>query len=221
MRLRAERTGRVGSAPVGLGWVRLGKVSVGRKMVDRTVSPGGASERDIGPQGWMTQLFDDSGAVVPVTVIEAGPCYVTQVKAEDSDGYNAVQVGFEEVAERKLTKGQLGHLQRANVPKLRFVRELRLPSETEHTLGDVIKADVFAEARWWMSPARRRVRALRRGEAAWIPRRAEDAWAVGPTSGAGLTGARALHRGTRFRVRRARTDGQRTRYCTESEGRSC
>jgi large subunit ribosomal protein L3 len=93
----------------------------------------------------MTQLFDDSGAVVPVTVIEAGPCYVTQVKAENTDGYNAIQFGFEEVPERKLTKGQLGHLSRANVPKLRFVRELRLASEAGHTLGDVIKADVFAE----------------------------------------------------------------------------
>ncbi|MDE0079875.1 MAG: 50S ribosomal protein L3 [Caldilineaceae bacterium] len=99
----------------------------------------------LGRKVGMTQLFDDSGAVVPVTVIEAGPCYVTQVKAEDTDGYNAVQFGFEEVAERKLTKGQLGHLRKANVPKLRFVRELRLPSAGEHALGDVIKADVFAE----------------------------------------------------------------------------
>ena len=93
----------------------------------------------------MTQLFDDSGAVAPVTVIEAGPCYVTQVKAEDGDGYNAIQVGFEEVSERKLTKGQLGHLKKANTPTLRVLREVRLPSEADHAPGDVIKADVFAE----------------------------------------------------------------------------
>ena len=93
----------------------------------------------------MTQLFDDSGAVVPVTVIEAGPCYVTQVKAENTDGYNAIQVGFEEVPERKLTKGQHGHLKKANTPTLRFVRELRLAGDAEHAPGDVIKADVFAE----------------------------------------------------------------------------
>ena len=93
----------------------------------------------------MTQLFDDSGAVVPVTVIEAGPCYVTQVKAEDTDGYNAIQVGFEELPERKLTKGQLGHLRKVDMPALRFVRELRLPSGAGHAPGDVIKADVFAE----------------------------------------------------------------------------
>ncbi len=99
----------------------------------------------LGRKVGMTQLFDESGEVVPVTVIEAGPCYVTQVKAEDSDGYNAIQVGFEELPERKLTQGQLGHLRKANVPKLRFVREFRLQDEAGHTLGDVIKADVFAE----------------------------------------------------------------------------
>ncbi len=93
----------------------------------------------------MTQLFDDSGAVVPVTVIEAGPCYVTQVKAVDTDGYDAIQVGFEEVPERKLTKGQHGHLKKANTPMLRYVRELRLAGNAEHAPGDVIKADVFAE----------------------------------------------------------------------------
>lgn len=93
----------------------------------------------------MTQLFDDSGEVVPVTVIEAGPCYITQVKTEDTDGYNAIQVGFEEVPERKLTKGQLGHLQKASVPVLRVLREVRLLGTPEHVLGDIIKADVFAE----------------------------------------------------------------------------
>ncbi len=93
----------------------------------------------------MTQLFDDSGEVASVTIIEAGPCYVTQVKTEDTDGYNAVQVGFGEVPERKLTKGQLGHLQKANMPALRTLREVRLSGDPEHALGDVIKADVFAE----------------------------------------------------------------------------
>ncbi len=99
----------------------------------------------LGRKVGMTQLFDDSGAVVPVTVIEAGPCYVTQVKAEDTDGYNAIQVGFDEAPERKLTKGQLGHLKKANTPTLRVLRELRLPDNAEHAPGDVIKADVFIE----------------------------------------------------------------------------
>ena len=99
----------------------------------------------LGRKVGMTQLYDDSGEVTPVTVIEAGPCYVTQIKAEDTDGYSAIQVGFEEVPERKLTKGQLGHLQKASMPALRSLRELRLPGDAEQSLGDVIRADIFAE----------------------------------------------------------------------------
>ena len=99
----------------------------------------------LGRKVGMTQLFDDSGAVVPVTVIEAGPCYVTQVKAEDTDGYNAIQIGFDETPERKLTKGQLGHLKKSNTPTLRALREVRLERSAEHAPGDIIKADLFAE----------------------------------------------------------------------------
>lgn len=99
----------------------------------------------LGRKVGMTQLFDESGDVVPVTVIEAGPCYVTQVKAEDTDGYNAIQVGFEEVPERKLTKGQLGHLKKANLAPMRVVREMRTTGKAVHALGDVIRADIFSE----------------------------------------------------------------------------
>lgn len=99
----------------------------------------------LGKKIGMTQLFDEDGAVVPVTVIEAGPCYVTQVKTVETDGYHAVQLGFEEVLEQKLTKGEQGHVQKANTPPLRRLRELRLESESEHAPGDVLKADVFAE----------------------------------------------------------------------------
>ncbi|RME61179.1 MAG: 50S ribosomal protein L3 [Caldilineae bacterium] len=93
----------------------------------------------------MTQLFDESGEVVPVTVIEAGPCYVTQIKTADTDGYNAIQIGFEEVPERKLTNGQKGHLRKAEVPMLRYLREVRLDETPDATLGQEIKADVFSE----------------------------------------------------------------------------
>src|SRR5690606_23862228 len=93
----------------------------------------------------MTQLFDKSGAVVPVTIIEAGPCYVIQVKTEDSDGYNAVQLGYEEVPERKLTKGQRGHLSKAGAPSVRRLREFRYEAAPEVSVGDVVKADVFVE----------------------------------------------------------------------------
>jgi large subunit ribosomal protein L3 len=99
----------------------------------------------IGRKVGMTQLFDESGAVVPVTVIEAGPCYVTQIKTADADGYNAVQLGFEETSERKLTKGQRGHLKKTNSPLLRRLREFRWDSTPSYSPGDVIKADIFQD----------------------------------------------------------------------------
>jgi large subunit ribosomal protein L3 len=99
----------------------------------------------LGKKVGMTQLFDEKGNVVPVTIIEAGPCYVTQVKTVDTDGYNAVQIGFEEVPERKLTKGQIGHIKQAGTPVLRRLRELRYTAAPTLALGDVIKSDTFNE----------------------------------------------------------------------------
>ena len=99
----------------------------------------------LGKKVGMTQLFNEQGQVVPVTVIEAGPCYVTQVKTNDTDGYNAVQLGYEEVAERKLTKGQKGHLQKSSSPTVRRLREFRYSDTPDLSLGDVVKADVFSE----------------------------------------------------------------------------
>jgi large subunit ribosomal protein L3 len=77
----------------------------------------------IGKKVGMTQIFDESGVVLPVTLIEAGPCYVTQVRKPESDGYSAVQLGFDEIKPKRLTGGQLGHLKRNNLPPLRFLRE--------------------------------------------------------------------------------------------------
>lgn len=79
----------------------------------------------LGKKVGMTQIFDDTGLVIPVTIIEAGPCYVTQVRTVDQDGYAAVQLGFGEVKSKHLTGGQLGHLKRNNTPPLRFLREFR------------------------------------------------------------------------------------------------
>jgi large subunit ribosomal protein L3 len=79
----------------------------------------------IGKKVGMTQIFDDTGAAVPVTILEAGPCYVTQVRRPDLDGYSAVQLGFEETKPKRLPGGQLGHLKRADLPPLRFLREFR------------------------------------------------------------------------------------------------
>jgi len=99
----------------------------------------------LGKKVGMTQLFDKSGAVIPVTIIEAGPCYVTQVKTEETDGYNAVQLGYEATAERKLTKGQRGHLLKSGAPMLRRLREFRYDAAPALSVGDVIKADIFVE----------------------------------------------------------------------------
>jgi large subunit ribosomal protein L3 len=99
----------------------------------------------LGKKVGMMQLFDESGAAVPVTIIEAGPCYVTQVKTIDTDGYHAVQLGFDEVAERKLSKGERAHLEKASAPTLRHLREFRYEEAPALNLGEVVKADVFQE----------------------------------------------------------------------------
>ena len=98
----------------------------------------------IGKKIGMTQIFDENGAAIPVTVIEAGPCYVTQVRAVEKDGYSAVQLGYGEVKPKRLTAGQLGHLKRdkLNLPPLRFLREFRVKG-VEVTEGDKLSVEVF------------------------------------------------------------------------------
>ena len=91
----------------------------------------------------MTQIFDENGRAIPVTVVEAGPCTVVQVKTKDADGYEAVQLGFGEVKEKKLTKPEKGHFTKANVAPVKHLREFRL-EEISYKVGDEIKADVFA-----------------------------------------------------------------------------
>ncbi len=100
----------------------------------------------IGRKIGMMQVFTEKGNVVPVTVIEAGPCYVTQVRTVEKDGYAAVQLGFDEVKPRRLTKGELGHLRTKNVVSLRTLREFRAyrNDKIEWQVGQKIVADVFA-----------------------------------------------------------------------------
>jgi large subunit ribosomal protein L3 len=98
----------------------------------------------IGKKIGMTQVFDEKGNAIPCTVIEAGPCYVTQIRTADRDGYTAVQLGFNETKPQRLTKGQLGHLKRNNLPALRYVREFRVNGEADVEEGQEIKVDVFA-----------------------------------------------------------------------------
>ena len=99
----------------------------------------------IGKKVGMTQIFDADGKVIPVTVIEAGPCTVVQKKTLENDGYEAVQMGFQPVAERKLTKPELGHLAKAGAEPLKVLKEFRLDDCSTVNVGDVIRADVFAE----------------------------------------------------------------------------
>jgi large subunit ribosomal protein L3 len=99
----------------------------------------------IGKKVGMTQIFDDGGNVIPVTVLEVGPCYVTQVRTTQRDGYTAIQLGFGETKPQRLTKGQLGHLKRNNLPALRYLREFRVRNaEVDVEEGQEIKADVFS-----------------------------------------------------------------------------
>ena len=93
----------------------------------------------------MTQIFDEAGHVVPVTVIEAGPCTVVQKKTEEKDGYNAVLLGYGDVAERKLTKPELGHLKKAGDARKKTLKEFKLAKAAEMNVGDEVKVDVFAE----------------------------------------------------------------------------
>jgi len=99
----------------------------------------------IGKKVGMTQVFDEQGNVIPVTVIQAGPCYVTQIRDDERDGYKAVQLGFGETKPKNLTKGQLGHLQKSNLPALRILREFRVDDASDLQEGQEIKVDVFEQ----------------------------------------------------------------------------
>ena len=99
----------------------------------------------IGKKVGMTQIFDEAGKVVPVTVIEAGPCVVAQKKTAEKEGYDAVQLGFEDIAERKLTKPEKGHFAKAGVDPKKYLHEFRLDDAAAMNVGDILKADVFAE----------------------------------------------------------------------------
>ncbi|MBQ4574260.1 MAG: 50S ribosomal protein L3 [Clostridia bacterium] len=98
----------------------------------------------IGKKIGMTQIFDEAGNVIPVTVIEAGPCVVAQIKTMENDGYEAIQLGFEEVAEKKLTKAEAGHFKKAGTTTRKHLKEFRLADITGYNIGDTVAADIFA-----------------------------------------------------------------------------
>ena len=97
----------------------------------------------IGKKLGMTQIFDEQGKVIPVTVIEAGPCVVAQVKTVETDGYNAIQLGFGDVKESKVNKPEKGHFTKSKLPLKKHLREFRLDSVENINVGDELKADTF------------------------------------------------------------------------------
>ena len=98
----------------------------------------------IGKKVGMSQIFDESGKVIPVTVIEAGPCVVTQKKTVENDGYVSVQLGFEDTKESKLSKPEAGHLKKAGTDLKKHLKEFKLNEAESMNVGDVVKADAFA-----------------------------------------------------------------------------
>ena len=92
----------------------------------------------------MTQIFNEDGQLIPVTVLQAGPCVVTQVKTEENDGYASVQVGYGDIREKLVNKPEKGHFDKAGVAVKRFVKEFRFENAAEYTVGQEIKADIFA-----------------------------------------------------------------------------
>ena len=119
----ARRSLELADQPIG-GEIKMKKALIGKKL-------------------GMTQIFDENGTVIPVTVLEAGPCVVAQVKTLENDGYEAVQLGFGEVKENKLNKPEKGHFAKANVAAKKHLREFRLDSVENINVGDELKADTF------------------------------------------------------------------------------
>lgn len=98
----------------------------------------------LGTKLGMTQIFDSAGKSIPVTVVQAGPCPVTQIKTKETDGYTAIQLGFGEASPKAINKPEKGHLAKSNTAPLRHLREYRLDNPSEYQLGQEIKVDIFA-----------------------------------------------------------------------------
>ena len=92
----------------------------------------------------MTQIFDESGNIIPVTILKVGPCLVTQIKTKGKDGYDAVQIGYGNVSAKSLTQPELGHLQKSNIQPLKYLKEFHVTDETEFNAGQVLNVDLFS-----------------------------------------------------------------------------
>jgi large subunit ribosomal protein L3 len=89
----------------------------------------------------MTQIFDESGNIIPVTILKVGPCVITQVKTKSKDGYNSIQIGYGNVLSKALTQPELGHLQKSNIQPLKYLKEFRTTEQDEFTIGQVLNVD--------------------------------------------------------------------------------
>ena len=92
----------------------------------------------------MTQIFDESGNIIPVTILKVGPCVVTQVKTTAKDGYNAIQIGYGNVSPKSLTQPELGHLQKSNIQPLKYLKEFRITEDNEFEIGQVLNVESFS-----------------------------------------------------------------------------
>ena len=92
----------------------------------------------------MTQIFDESGNIIPVTILKVGPCIITQVKTEATDGYNSIQVGYSNVSSKTLTQPELGHLQKSNIQPLKYLKEFRINADPKFEIGQVLKVDLLS-----------------------------------------------------------------------------
>ena len=92
----------------------------------------------------MTQIFDEFGNVIPVTILKIGPCVITQIKTILNDGYNAIQIGYENVPSKYLTQPQLGHLQKSNIQPLKYLKEFRIENPEEFTVGQILNVESFS-----------------------------------------------------------------------------
>jgi large subunit ribosomal protein L3 len=92
----------------------------------------------------MTQIFDESGNIIPVTILKVGPCVVTQVKTKSKDGYDSIQIGYGNVSSKSLTQPELGHLQKSNIQPLKYLKEFRINEDNEFTLGQILNVNSFS-----------------------------------------------------------------------------
>ncbi|NEO24137.1 MULTISPECIES: 50S ribosomal protein L3 [unclassified Moorena] len=98
----------------------------------------------LGTKLGMTQVFDDEGRAIPVTIVQAGPCTVTQIKTNQTDGYNAIQIGYDQVKPKAITKPEIGHLAKSSAPPLRHLREYRVDDTSKFELGQPVNTDMFS-----------------------------------------------------------------------------